>query len=78
LASAVESAFARCSTRIEVDGDGSRMQGDDVRLSYSGETRLLAIDLGLEFGQPSADHASRHLALGDCVDQASSLAAHIL
>ena len=54
------------------------MQGDDVRLGCPGEARLLAIDLGLELGEPGADHASRHLALGDCVDQARGLATRIL
>jgi hypothetical protein len=44
------------------------MQGDDVSLGCPGEARLLAIDLGLELGEPGADGASRHLALGDCVD----------
>jgi hypothetical protein len=33
-----------------------------------GEARLLAIDLGLELGEPGADHAFRLPALGDCVD----------
>jgi len=38
------------------------------RLGGPDEARLLAIDLGLELGEPRGDHASRHLALGNCVD----------
>ena len=60
--------FRELLYRIEVDGDSSRMQGDDVRLGYSGEARLLAINLGLELRELGADHASRHLALVDCID----------
>jgi hypothetical protein len=40
--------FRELLDRVEIDGDSSRMQGDDVRLGCSGEARLLAIDLGLE------------------------------
>lgn len=60
--------FRELLHRIEVDGDSSRMQGDDVRLGYSGEARFLAINLGLELRELGADHASRHRALGDCID----------
>jgi hypothetical protein len=54
------------------------VQGDNVRLGYPGEAPLLAIDLGLKLGRPGADHPSRHLTLGYCVDQAGGLAAGIL
>jgi hypothetical protein len=39
--------FRELLDRVEIDGDSSGMQGDDVRLGCPGEGRLLAIDLGL-------------------------------
>ncbi|MHC6154786.1 hypothetical protein ACVSQB_23685 [Bradyrhizobium elkanii] len=70
--------FRELLDRIEINGDSSRMQGDHVRLGCSSEARLLAINFGLELGEPGGDHASGHLALGDCVDQARGLATRIL
>jgi hypothetical protein len=43
--------FCELLNRVEIDGDSSRMQGDDVRLGYPGEARLLEINLGL--GEPA-------------------------
>ncbi|MBO4225823.1 hypothetical protein [Bradyrhizobium neotropicale] len=50
--------FRELLHRIEIDDDSRRMQDDDVRLGRPSEARLLAINLGLEFGEPGADHAS--------------------
>src|SRR5260221_9743564 len=54
------------------------MQGYDVRPGCPGKSSFLPINLRLKFGDPSADHTSRQLALGDCVDQPGRLAAGIL
>src|SRR3981189_1242649 len=70
--------FRELLHRIEIDGDSSRMQRDDVLLGCPHETRFLAINLGLELRELGADHASRHLPLGNCIDQTGSLAARIL
>src|SRR5258708_32576205 len=70
--------FRELLHRIEIDGDSSRMQRDDVLLGCPHETRFLAINLGLELRELGADHASRHLPLGNCIDQTGSLAPRIL
>ncbi|MDI4238993.1 hypothetical protein OZ411_40075 [Bradyrhizobium sp. Arg237L] len=70
--------FRELLHRIEIDGESSRMQGDDVPLGRPSEARLLAINLGLELGDPGAYHTSGQFSLCNCVDQPSCLAARIL
>jgi hypothetical protein len=47
--------FRKLLNRVEIDGESSRMHGDDVRLGCPGEARLLAIDLASSYGEPGAD-----------------------
>jgi hypothetical protein len=68
LASLAESAFASCSTASRLMAIAAGCRATTFASGAPGEARLLAIDLGLELGEPGADHAFRLLALGDCVD----------
>src|SRR5260370_8458352 len=70
--------FRELLHRIEIDGDSSRMQRDDVLLGCPHETRFLAINLGLELRELGSNHASRHLPLAHSIDQTRSLPPRIL
>jgi len=70
--------FRELLHRIEIDGDSSRMQGDDVSLSCPARRASWRSISASNSAGLALTHASRHLALRDSVDQACGLATRIL